>query len=216
MTVYHLELDSHDVLMANGAPSESYRDDGNRWMFHNANTGWGGPPQEPCAPVLTGGPVVDAVWLRLLGRIDRGPTYPTTGDADLHVLAGGKRIDGKTRAPGVYIFRLPPNPGELRLVSRAGVPMELGLARDPRPLGVAVRRMMLWRGAELRVIDASDPLLAEGFHSFEEENGFRWTDGDALLPVILSVEDGGASELEVHVVCTTTYPLFADEERTAA
>jgi hypothetical protein len=35
--IYHVELDSHDVLLANGAPAESYRDDGNRWLFHNAN-----------------------------------------------------------------------------------------------------------------------------------------------------------------------------------
>ncbi len=35
--VYHIELASHDVLIANGAPAESYRDDGNRWLFQNAN-----------------------------------------------------------------------------------------------------------------------------------------------------------------------------------
>jgi hypothetical protein len=55
VTVYHLELDTHGVLLANGAPAESYRDDGNRWLFQNANSGWDLPPQEPCAPVLTGG-----------------------------------------------------------------------------------------------------------------------------------------------------------------
>jgi hypothetical protein len=49
VTVYHLELDAHDILLANGAPAESYRDDGNRWLFRNANSGWGLPPQEPCA-----------------------------------------------------------------------------------------------------------------------------------------------------------------------
>ena len=33
VTVYHIELETHDVLLANGAPAESYRDDGNRWLF---------------------------------------------------------------------------------------------------------------------------------------------------------------------------------------
>jgi Hint domain len=33
VTVFHLELDAHDVLVANGAAAESYRDDGNRLMF---------------------------------------------------------------------------------------------------------------------------------------------------------------------------------------
>ena len=59
VTIYHIELETHDVLLANGAPAESYRDDGNRWLFQNANSGWDLPPQAACAPVLTGGPVVD-------------------------------------------------------------------------------------------------------------------------------------------------------------
>jgi hypothetical protein len=32
----HLELDSHDVILAEGAPAESFLDDDNRGMFHNA------------------------------------------------------------------------------------------------------------------------------------------------------------------------------------
>jgi hypothetical protein len=62
VALYHIELESHDILLADGAPAESYRDDGNRWLFQNTNSGWHLPPQEPCAAVLTGGPVVDAVW----------------------------------------------------------------------------------------------------------------------------------------------------------
>ncbi len=34
---FHVELDSHDILLAEGAPSESYLDDGDRGMFHNAS-----------------------------------------------------------------------------------------------------------------------------------------------------------------------------------
>ncbi len=33
---FHVELDSHDVIVAEGALSESYLDDDNRLMFHNA------------------------------------------------------------------------------------------------------------------------------------------------------------------------------------
>ncbi len=55
VAIYHVELATHDVLVADGAPAESYRDDGNRWLFRNANSAWHLPPQEPCAPVLTGG-----------------------------------------------------------------------------------------------------------------------------------------------------------------
>ena len=45
ISIYHVELLTHDVLIANGAPAESYRDDGNRWLFQNANSGWGLPRQ---------------------------------------------------------------------------------------------------------------------------------------------------------------------------
>jgi hypothetical protein len=48
VSIYHVELESHQVLLANGAPAESYRDDGNRWLFRNANMTWGLPPKEPC------------------------------------------------------------------------------------------------------------------------------------------------------------------------
>ena len=38
--IYHNELATHDVLIADGAPAESYRDDGNRWLFQNADVNW--------------------------------------------------------------------------------------------------------------------------------------------------------------------------------
>jgi hypothetical protein len=60
--LFHIELPTHDILLANGAPAESYRDDGNRWLFQNASSGWGLPPKPPCAPVLTGGAFVDTIF----------------------------------------------------------------------------------------------------------------------------------------------------------
>ena len=53
ISIYHVELLTHDVLIADGAPAESYRDDGNRWLFHNANSGWGcrgSPLARRCLP----------------------------------------------------------------------------------------------------------------------------------------------------------------------
>jgi hypothetical protein len=205
--IYHIELARHDVLIADGAPAESYRDDGNRWLFQNANMGWSLKPQEPCAPVLTGGCVVDAIWRRLLDRALPRPGVPTTDEPDLHLLVDGKRIDGKCRSGGVYTFGLPQPPASVRILSRAGVPQELGLARDPRPLGVALGRIALQQGRQLMLIEPNDPVLDNGFYAFEPDSGLLWTDGDATLPVSLFANLTGACEIELHVACTTSYPL---------
>jgi len=207
---YHIELDAHDVLIANGAPSESYRDDGNRWMFRNANSGWGQPAKPPCAPVLTGGPVVDAIWRRILDRDTLPRPAPVTGDPDLHLLVDGRRIDAFEHRGDRRIFRLPPAPASVRIVSRAAAPAEVGYARDPRRLGVAVTQILVFAGKALRAMPADDPALADGFHAFEPELGLRWTDGDAVVPATLFAELRGAVELVLHVGGTAQYSVFAE------
>jgi hypothetical protein len=208
VALYHVELDSHDVLLANGAPAESYRDDGNRWLFHNANSGWALPPQEPCRPVLTGGPIVDAAWRRLLDRAGPRPGVPLTDDPGLHLLVDGKRIDRRYRPDGRWVFPLRTAPKRVRIVSHAVVPAELGLARDCRPLGVAIRRVYVWQGMTFHTLEASDPRLAVGFHAFEPDNGYRWTDGDAVVPPELFAGATGPFRLELEVAETTRYPLL--------
>ena len=215
VAIYHIELETHDVLIANGAPAESYRDDGNRWLFRNANSGWHLPPQEPCAPLLTSGPVVDAIWRRLMDRAGPRPGVPLTDDPDLHLLVDGDRVEAVSRL-GAHIFRLPSRPSSVRIVSRAGIPAELGLARDPRPLGIAVQRIALRQGTRFRVLEAADALLEEGFHVFEPDHGLRWTDGDAGVPSVLFDGFDGPTELVLHLGCTTQYVLFGEADTRAA
>jgi hypothetical protein len=203
--LYHIELETHDVLLANGAPAESYRDDGNRWLFRNANSGWGLPPQEPCAPVLTGGPVVDAVWRRLLDRCGPRKGLPLTDDPDLNLLVDRRRVDACARGAAAYNFRLAKRPETVRIVSRAAAPQELGLARDPRSLGVALRRIVVTQGSRVRTIEAGDPLLAEGFHAFEPDNDIRWTNGDAAIPAHLFDGLTGSLEIALHLGGKTTF-----------
>jgi hypothetical protein len=207
VTIYHIELAAHDVLLANGAPAESYRDDGNRWLFQNANTGWHQPPKPPCAPVLTGGPVVDVIWRRLLDRSGLRLNLPTTDDPDLHLLVDGLRVDGRAQPNGVCVFRLLKPSTSVRIISRAGAPDELGLARDPRRLGVALRHVILWHGQHIKVTEADDPSLCDGFHAFEADNGFRWTTGTGRLPAAVFEGAYGACELQLDIACTTQYQL---------
>ena len=203
---YHIELDAHDVLLAEGAPSESYRDDGNRWLFENANSGWDLPPKPAFAPVLTGGPFVDAAWRRIVDRAGPRAEGPVAADPDLHLCVDGQRIDALSRNGRAWHFRVPPNSVEVRIVSRSGIPSEMGTLRDSRRLGVAIERIGLWQGTRVKRIDSADGALEAGFHAHEPDNGYRWTDGDALLPLAWFVNFESSSELLLDVRTMPQYP----------
>lgn len=213
--VFHIELAAHAVLLANGAPAESYRDDGNRWMFRNANPGWGGPAVEPFAPVLTGGPVVDAVWRRVLDRAGPRALPPLTNDPDLHLIAGGRRVDPSDRDGDAVLFRLETCPAAVEIASRSAAPAELGIARDPRLLGVGLRRIAVRRGTRFALALADDARLTAGFHAYEASTGLRWTDGKATIPAALFSDFAGtAVEIVLTLGGTTRY--LDEGERVAA
>jgi hypothetical protein len=136
--IYHIELAVHDVLLSNGAPAESYRDDGNRSLFQNVDAEWLQPPNSPCAPVLTAGPVVDGIWRSLMDRSGLRLDVPTTDEPDLHLLVDGYRVDGQLMRNGVHAFRLSKPSATVRVVSWAGARDRLGLAR-------ATRGCLVWR-----------------------------------------------------------------------
>ena len=135
VTLYHIELDAHDVLFANGAPAESFRDDGNRWLFHNAHEITQSALQQSCLPVLTGGAIVDAAWQRLLDRAGTTPSPPTTDDPDVHLLIDGVRLDAHWRLGAMLVFHLRHRSGNLRIVSRHAVPSELRAIPRPALVG---------------------------------------------------------------------------------
>jgi collagen type I alpha len=72
---YHIELDRHDVVYAEGLPCETFLDAGNRMSFANgelvalhpqfATQVW---EAEGCAPLIVSGPILAAVRARLLQR----------------------------------------------------------------------------------------------------------------------------------------------------
>jgi hypothetical protein len=64
---HHVELEAHAVLLAEGAPTESYLDTGNRARFANCPLGYdpAEAAHDPCAEILFGGPRLDAIRARL-------------------------------------------------------------------------------------------------------------------------------------------------------
>jgi hypothetical protein len=72
---FHIELETHDVIIAEGAPSETFIDDDSRAMFHNAHEYYAlhpdslpgalTAPARFCAPRLEDGYEVEAVRRRI-------------------------------------------------------------------------------------------------------------------------------------------------------
>ncbi len=62
----HVELAGHDVILAEGAPSETFLDDGSRGMFHNAADAGHAPAAGGfCAPRVESGFALEAIRRRL-------------------------------------------------------------------------------------------------------------------------------------------------------
>jgi hypothetical protein len=214
--IYHVELDSHDVLLANGTPVESYRDDGNRWLFQNANAGLGLSPKEPYAPVITGGAVVDAIWRRLLDRAGPRRLPPLTDDPDLHLVVDGMRVNGVKQDGQTWLFVLAGRPVAAHVASRDAVPAELGLSRDSRPLGVALRRLVVRQDTTFVIVEADDGRLTEGFHSYERTDNLRWTNGYATLPAEVLSHFSGRIEIVLHLGGSNRYVLYSNAATSVA
>jgi autotransporter passenger strand-loop-strand repeat protein len=96
---FHLELESHDVILAEGAAGETYIDDDNRGLFHNAAEYWAAHPQEVaaparyCAPRREEGFEVERARRLLAERAGIAAPAERTGESRLrgHVDAIGKR-----------------------------------------------------------------------------------------------------------------------------
>lgn len=234
VTYYHVELERHGLLLAEGLETESYLDCGNRDWF--ANSGVSSLNQDylanvdetarfasSCAPFVADATLTEPLWRRLADRaVAMGltvpallPEGPTTTDADLHVMVGNKRIDAVSRQNGRHVFMLPAA-DTVRLVSRSvALADRTPWAAEQRRLGVWVNRVTLRHAtADVETIAMDSPSFGLGWSFVEQPVGGarRWTDGDATLrlnsdtPVVLEVEAAAARY----------YPLDAAETTRAA
>jgi glycosyltransferase involved in cell wall biosynthesis len=88
---FHIELDRHDVIVAEGALSETFVDDDSRGVFHNAPEYYaehpGYAPQRPaiyCAPRLEEGRELENLRERLAARAARLRADGTAATVDIH------------------------------------------------------------------------------------------------------------------------------------
>jgi Hint domain len=185
---FHLEFERHEVILADGAPAESYVECDNRWGFQNAHEFAALYPNDTrasfdyCLPRLEAGTAkLAAIRARLLDRA-AALGHPTTTDPDLHLVVNGTVVAAQSIADGRHTFRLDRAADEVWLASRCGIPAELNLlSRDRRCLGVCVKQLVLRDDHSRLEISHSHPALCEGFHE-NEENERRWTTGMGRVP----------------------------------
>ena len=179
---HHIELERHDLLLAEGLAAESYLDTGNRAAFAA-----GGPAldlhpdfarriwaQAGCAPLVEGGAALARARRALLRRaVLLG--HRRTADPAPRLLADGRALPAETDG-AIWQVRLPEGVREVRLCSRVWVPAHMHAdEQDTRVLGVALGR--LWRDGREAALDS--PALVRGWHAPEPMG--RWTDGEGVL-----------------------------------
>ncbi len=199
---WHIELASHFVMIANGCEAESYQDTGNRASFDGEAARMlrpviDGDALRPCRPFAM--PSV-ALRERLIGRAEAlgwvrsSASFPCL-DVD------GLLIEPEVRGNRLT-FALPFGCTEARLRSRAATPAFTDAGSgDLRRLGLRVTRISLLGVAETLDVALEDALLGEGFSHAERDAGgraWRWTDGDAVLPI--SALNGGRDVVAVEVI----------------
>jgi len=185
VTYWHVELEAHDVVLAEGLPVETYLDTGNRASFANADGAVAMAPEfargawaaSGCAPLVTEGPAVAETRKALVARA-AALGFGLTGEAGLRL-----EVDGRVVVDGV----LPEGARRAVLVSRAAVPAEVDAGPDGRRLGVAVVSVRL----DGEAVALDDARLGAGWHA--AESGWRWTDGHGAIDVT------GARRLEVRL-----------------
>ncbi|WP_174503197.1 Hint domain-containing protein [Acidiphilium sp. C61] len=208
LTYYHIELETHDILLAEGLAAESYLDTGNRLLFESADgeaergADAGSPVHaaRSCAPVLQTGPILAAIRAKIDSRL---PARDITRDPGLRALAKGAALPVSLLDSLTYAVELPAEPADIQLVSKVVVPAELFPdAEDRRVLGLAVAQLFTVSEGKAEAVALDSPLLTAGWYGLE--TACRWTNGNALVPAALTA---GATTLLVRLAGETAYPL---------
>ena len=207
VSYWHVELESHDILIANNLPAESYLPMANRGFFEElrgllpANLeGRGRTYADFCRPVVLDGPVLDFVGQRVIARAET-IGWTRSFETDLHLM-----VDGEIRLPlcegDAAFFLFPAGARDVRLKSNTFIPA-LVAGADPRSLGLSLVGLVFLSGrGEARSVSLDDERLKDGLHPEEAQGGvaWRWTKGELALspdfwaglpgPVALAVTHG--------------------------
>ena len=184
ITYVHVELDRHDLLLAEGLPAESYLDTGNRGQLQGtAAPRFDADPETAalrifaergCAPLVLRGPLLDAARDRLRARAE-ALGWRLVTDPGLTVEADRPGVQVTADGPDALLVQLPAGVREVRLLSRRFVPAMLDSAiADGRQLGAAL-------DVELDGVWLDGAAFGNGWYPSDAVARWRWTDGAATL-----------------------------------
>ena len=203
ISYWHVELESHDILIANNLPAESYLAMTNRGAFEELRgvlpaqvEGRDRTHADFCRPVIARGATLDFVRQRLAARAEEIGWKPQR-DVDLHLTVDG-RIVRPLAEDGSAAFLFRADAKDVRLMSNTFVPTALG-SSDRRILGVMLQGLALsGSGGEPRRIFLDDQRLSDGVHDVEDGGLRRWTNGEFVLDPRLW--EGLSGQIALHVL----------------
>ncbi len=184
---WHIELDAHDLVLAEGMQAETYVDTGNRNAFENAamvalHPALDGDVHEPCRPYAG---VSSATRERLVARAE-AMGWTRNVEPMPWLEANGQRIEPVRRGDRVR-FTLPGACDRVRLCSRSTRPWDVDPhSGDRRRLGLKLHYFAVGVPRSLRAVALDSPHFTDGFDRLEtDETGhtWRWTTGSAVLPL---------------------------------
>lgn len=196
VTYWHIELEQHGVILAEGLPCESYLDTGNRGTFDNGGRTVHLHPDfalkvwdaQACAPLVRGGAGLERARRRILDCLPQlGWAFTDDPEACFTTEAG------KVLEPQIFgewaCLAMPDGAARLQIESRQAAPAELNPASDDfRRLGVPVTHLHL----DGEMVGLDDSRFLSGWHA--TESGLRWSNGRGVLDV------AGVSIVELRLI----------------
>lgn len=218
---YHIELEKHSVIAANGALSESYLDTGNRHYFTSkslANTtftkvkSW---ERDAAAMLITKRGGADTLFKALDHRADSmsvesiDPVKERTNNPDVYLVTDkGNKIVPVRVTDKEALFELSSVIKNVRLISRTYRPCDVwGPHHDNRhDHGILVGDIIIHKEQEKYKLNAH--LSGKELSGWlpQSHSRARWTSGNALIP-LKPVEDNRNILLSIQIIETGSYAV---------
>lgn len=199
-TYYHVEIEPHAVILANGVLTETYLDTTSRRLFYQtgdvvalrfSKLSW---KFDAAAPLALKRPEVEPLYVHLAQRAqEQGypvhtPPLEVTADPELFLVTDrGQTISRARKIGSTVMFMVPTEVRAVRIMSRTNrLTDSIGpFINDRRPRGVMIGDITYLDNASSRLLSTHlHKMELDGWAAFESTEG-RWTTGNAFLPLPL-------------------------------